>query len=153
MNSSFLRAISLAALGICTAACGDSPTQSTVADISVSVAVSRAQFRSGDTTTFTTSIRNNGETPVLLAERGCVAYFEVVSGSNVVAPGQPICALAAISPITLAPNETKTFAEIWHGENRTLQVMVNSGTYDVRANVHTSVGAVVSTPISIQILP
>lgn len=153
--SSLMRPVAIAVLGVaaCTATACDSPTQSTAADLSASVAVSRAQFRSGDSTTFTTTIVNNGETRVLLAEPGCVAYFEVVSGTNVVAPGQFICALIAYGPIELAPGQTKQFTEVWHGENRTLQVMLGAGAYSVRAKVMTTVGAVVSAPVPIEILP
>ncbi|MEO7998949.1 MAG: hypothetical protein ABI852_15970 [Gemmatimonadaceae bacterium] len=147
-----MRALAIATLGVSANAC-NSPTQSTAADLSVNMTASRAQFRSGDTTTFTTSIVNNGETTVVIAESSCVAYFEVSSGSHLVAPGQPICAAVAFSPIVLAAGETRQFKEVWHGENRTLQVMLNSGAYSVRSRVNTSVGAIVSTPLSIQILP
>ena len=133
-------------------ACGDSSSPS-LADLEVTTTISRPEFKSGDTTTVTTTITNTSAQAVRIDQPFCVAYFEITRSDDVVAPGTPFCILSASVPGALAGGETREIKELWHGDNRAWQQPLSAGTYQLRGRVHTNIGAALSDPITINILP
>lgn len=152
MQHRTIRACAAIVIGASAAACGDSPTAS-LSDLHVTASISRPEFKLGDTTTVTTTITNTSKYPLQIAESSCVKYFEIVSGETIVGPGQYICSAGALSPLVLEGGETRQFAEVWGGDNRSSKQKLGAGTYTLRARVNSRIGVALSPTTTIKILP
>lgn len=147
-----IRACAAIALAGSLVACGDSPT-ALLSDLQVTASISRPEFKSGDTTTVTTTITNTGKYALQITDSSCLPYFEVVRDEIVVAPGAGVCAAVAILPFTLAGGETRVFKDVWRGDNRAVQQKLVAGTYGLRARVQSTIGVTISAASTINILP
>jgi hypothetical protein len=136
-------------------ACRGTPVDP-AASIQVSADVSRAAFRAGDAVTIRVTALNAGPAPVRIGISGCPVWFEILSGTTMVAPGATACTLMAVER-HLAPSESYTAEYQWYGGTRSSPTgpadPLVSGMYALRGRVAVDGTIVRGATVDLQLLP
>jgi hypothetical protein len=125
---------SVIVLAFVAAACHSAPSEADRA-ILASASVAPATFRVGDAATVTVTVENRGSKAVSLLT--CPAWFEVLKGESVVAPGTQICAASWLGT-TLEPGASYAHSFEWRGDTRALSnppTFLDPGRYELRPAV------------------
>ena len=94
-------------------ACHSTPAETDHA-ILVTASVTPLSFRVGDAATVTVSVENRGTRAVPISLPACPAWFEVLKGEVIVAPGTQACAAYSLIR-TLEPGTTYMQSFEWRG--------------------------------------
>jgi hypothetical protein len=126
--------------------------------LEVSIALSSAEVKPGESIEVTVTAVNRGTRPVVIAANPCPDPFVVTTASDeVVGPGPQVCALIAISQ-EIAPGDDFVFRAAWDGDAAGGQpggspVFLNPGEYRVRGQVLADYAMVESAPVPVRIAP
>ena len=134
------------------AACHSAPS-GTDAAILASASVAPAAFHAGEAATVTVVVENKGTRTVNLFT--CPAWFEVLKGDDVVAPGTQACAASWVAT-SLEPGETYAHAFEWRGDTRSLTnppASLAPGRYTLRAAVRVESAVFYGTPVGVELTP
>ena len=132
------------------AACHSTPSEPNPSML-VSASVSPAAFHAGDAATVTVVVENKGTRTVNLFT--CPAWFEVLKGADVVAPGTQACAASWVAT-SLEPGATYTHAFAWRGDTRSLTnppTFLAAGRYTLRAAVRVESAVFYGTPVGVEL--
>lgn len=129
-----MRYSSAIVLACIAAACHSTPSEAELTFL-VTASVAPTTFRVGDVATVTVTIENRGSKAVNLFT--CPAWFEVLKGESVVAPGTQICAASWLGT-TLEPGASYAHSVEWRGDTRSLSnppTFLDPGRYVLRPAV------------------
>ncbi|MHB1312920.1 MAG: hypothetical protein ACYC3L_12965 [Gemmatimonadaceae bacterium] len=85
----------------------------------------------------------------------CPAWFEVLKGESVVAPGEQICAASWLAT-SLEPGATYAHSFEWRGDTRSLSnppTFLDPGRYVLRAAVRVESSIIRGTTVGVELTP
>lgn len=128
--------------------------------LDVSVALSSEVVHSGERIAVTVAAINRGTRSVPVVGDPCPgangAFVVTTADGKVVGPGEAVCVAIAIPKVMLAPGEQIEFQASWAGDSQRSRfagppVFLDPGEYQLRGQILTSSGSVLSAPVLVRV--
>lgn len=129
--------------------------------LEVLVELSSDVFRPGEPLGVTITAVNRGTLTVPIIGNPCQgangAFVVTTADGTLIGPGEALCTLVGIPPRQFAPGEQIVIQTTWEGDSRLSRtnsppVYVDPGEYQLRGQILTTSGRVLSAPASVRVL-